>query len=50
MMIQGTKEQTALYDRLLITKDPEEIAAIRKRLKEISDEQEKEYKKCPFVH
>lgn len=50
MMINPTKEEVELYDRLVKTNDPEEIVEIRKRLKEISNEQQKELKNCPFVH
>lgn len=50
MMIQATKEQSELYDRLLVTKDEEEIKKIRKRLEELAKEQDEKYKNCPFVH
>ena len=50
MMIQFTKEQTELYNKLKVTKDKEEIQKIRKRLKEISAKRQEELKNCPFVH
>ncbi len=50
MMIQFTKEQAELYNKLKITKDKKEIQKIRDRLKEISDKQQEELKDCPFVY
>ena len=50
MMIQFTKEQTELYNRLKITKDKEEIQKIRSRLKEISAKRKEQLKNCPFAH
>lgn len=50
MMIQGTDEETKLFDELEQTNDPDRKKEIRKRLSEIWKEQEKDYENCPFVH
>ncbi len=50
MMIQGTKRENELYDKLLESTDPEEIDKIRQELHEISKQRQEELKDCPFVH
>lgn len=50
MMIQFTKEQAELYNKLKITKDKKEVQKIRNRLKEISAQRQEQLKNCPFAH
>lgn len=50
MMVQGTKRENELYDKLKETTDPAEIAKIRQELHEIAIQQDENLKDCPFVH
>ena len=50
MMIRFTENESKLYDKLEVTKDPDEIAEIRRKLKEISEKRKKELTNCPFEH
>ncbi len=50
MMLQPTMEQVELRNRLLNSTDEKEKEAIRKRLKEIAIQRDKELKDCPFAH
>ena len=50
MMIPFTDEERAIYDKLEVTKDPDEIKKLRDRLREIAKQIDEEYKDCPFVH
>ena len=50
MMLQPTKEQVELRKKLRSSNDDEEKKGIRKRLKEIAIQRDKELKDCPFAH
>ena len=50
MMLQPTKEEVELRKKLLSSNDDEEIKSIRRRLKEIAIQRDKELKDCPFAH
>lgn len=50
MMIHLTDEECELYQKLRKATDEKEKEAIRKRLKEIAIQRDKELKDCPFAH
>lgn len=50
MMLQGTKEEQELYEKLRKATTKEEIEQIQKKLAEIYKKQREELKDCPFVH
>lgn len=50
MMIHLTDEEYELYQKLRKATDEKEKEAIRKRLKEIAIQRDKELKDCPFAH
>ncbi len=50
MMLQPTKEEVELRKKLRSSNDDEEKKKIRKRLKEIAIQCDKELEDCPFAH
>ena len=50
MMLQPTKEQVELRNKLLSSTNEKEKETIRKRLKEIAIQRDEALKDCPFAH
>ena len=50
MMLQPTREQVELINKLLSSTNEKEKETIRKRLKEIAIQQKEALKDCPFAH
>ena len=50
MMLQPTKEQVELRNKLLSSTNEKEKETIRKRLKEIAIQRDEAVKDCPFAH
>ncbi|MFQ9269735.1 MAG: hypothetical protein ACLS4X_01370 [Ruminococcus callidus] len=50
MMLQPTREQVELRNKLLSSTNEKEKETIRERLKEIAIQRDEALKDCPFAH
>lgn len=50
MMLQPTREQVELRNKLLSSTNEKEKETIRERLKEIAIQRDETLKDCPFAH
>lgn len=50
MMLQPTREQVELRNKLLSSTNEKEKEAIRERLKEIAIQRDEALRDCPFAH